>query len=136
MSEALTKKDRALVRERAGDKCEYCLLSKTHSFLSFHIDHIISQKHGGDNLISNLAWSCPQCNYHKGSDLGTRLAGQPEIIPLFNPRLNSWGDHFIIKGGRIVGLTDIGKATEKLLQFNASERLAQRQILIEANLFP
>jgi len=35
------------VRHRAAGRCEHCLFPESASELSFHIDHIIAQKHGG-----------------------------------------------------------------------------------------
>jgi hypothetical protein len=50
---------RRLVRERAGNRCEYCGLSHAQqSFPAFHIDHIIAQRHGGTDDPANLALSC------------------------------------------------------------------------------
>ena len=37
---------RRLVRERAGFRCEYCLIPETDVFYSLHVDHIIAEKHG------------------------------------------------------------------------------------------
>ncbi|MBX3436654.1 MAG: hypothetical protein KF861_04125 [Planctomycetaceae bacterium] len=49
----------------------------------------------------------------------TRSAG--DLVPLFNPRVDRWSDHFAVEEGRIVGLTAIGRATEQLLRLNLSE---------------
>jgi predicted restriction endonuclease len=50
---------RRLVRERAGNRCEYCGISQAQqSFPAFHIDHIIAQQHGGTDDPANLALSC------------------------------------------------------------------------------
>ena len=39
---------RELVRSRAGNRCEYCLLKQEHlPFASFQVEHIIPRKHGG-----------------------------------------------------------------------------------------
>lgn len=48
------------------------------------------------------------------------------MIPLFNPRLQSWDEHFDLIGPEIVGLTDIGRATVRLLDMNDDERLIMR----------
>lgn len=50
---------RRLVRERAGNRCEYCgMLQAQQSFPFFHVDHIIAQQHGGTDEPANLALSC------------------------------------------------------------------------------
>jgi hypothetical protein len=38
---------RRLVRERAGDRCEYCLIPESASFAPHWIDHVVAEKHGG-----------------------------------------------------------------------------------------
>jgi hypothetical protein len=52
--EALAK----LVRERAGDCCEYCRLPQIFSSTRFQIDHVIAEQHGGKTVFSNLALAC------------------------------------------------------------------------------
>ena|SRR5215813_1551344 len=57
---------RALVRERAGNRCEYCQLHQDDSPLAvLHIEHIIPKKHGGSTallVIENVpVVSCPHC---------------------------------------------------------------------------
>ena len=50
---------RKLVAQRAANRCEYCRLHEDDMFVSFEIDHVIAQKHGGGNEIDNLAFTCP-----------------------------------------------------------------------------
>ena len=71
MSHKVPQIIRSQVARRAQFKCEYCLMPEELSFLPFQIDHIISLEHGGGSEIDNLAYSCPHCNQHKGSDLST-----------------------------------------------------------------
>jgi hypothetical protein len=44
--------------------------------------------------------------------------------------------HFRLKGAMIQPLTDIGEVTARILQFNSSDRLLERQLLIEVNRYP
>jgi len=67
---------RKLVVERAGRRCEYCLVQEDSFFFSFEVDHIVSLKHEGDTALDNLALTCGTCNRHKGSNLGTFLDKQ------------------------------------------------------------
>lgn len=61
---------RDLVRRRAGECCEYCRLKQEHlPFVTFHVEHIIPHKHGGNDDPSNLAMACDRCNAHKGVNL-------------------------------------------------------------------
>ena len=43
------------VRERAGNRCEYCRLPQEFSALQLHIEHIIARQHGGLDELENLA---------------------------------------------------------------------------------
>jgi HNH endonuclease len=131
LSAAIKKK----VCFRAGDKCEYCLLPQKFSFYQFHIDHIISLKHGGSSEIDNLAYCCPDCNSFKGTDLATFLLNSNNLIRFFNPRKDSWDDHFEISDSLILGKTEIGSATEKIFQFNEIDRLIFRRELIRLQLY-
>ena len=40
---------RDLVRQRAGNRCEYCLLRQEHSDLTHHLEHIVPKQHGGSS---------------------------------------------------------------------------------------
>jgi hypothetical protein len=118
---------RRLVEERAGNRCEYCLIPSAIAFFSHEIDHVVAEKHEGKTDESNLALTCWRCNRHKGTDLGSFDPQTEEFCFLFNPRIQGWSDHFIQQGTRIEGLTPEGRTTAKLLQFNTDERLIERQ---------
>jgi hypothetical protein len=127
---------RQLVIERAQGKCEYCLIHQDDSIYSHEVDHVIARKHGGQTVAENLALSCLSCNRHKGSDLTTFDPLSNEIVPLFNPRRQTWSDHFTLDGIHIIGITPTGRATVFLLKLNASTRLAYRQVLIAQERYP
>ena len=45
-----------LVRERAGNVCEYCRLPQAATkYVRFHVEHIIAQQHNGPTESHNLA---------------------------------------------------------------------------------
>ena len=50
--------------ERAGTRCEYCLLPAEVGFFPHEIDHVIAAKHGGKTEPENLAYACWRCNRH------------------------------------------------------------------------
>ena len=125
---------RRLVEERANYRCEYCLLPNKVSFFPHEIDHIIAEKHGGKTDGDNLAFTCWRCNRHKGTDLGSFDPHTREFSFLFHPRQQKWSDHFAFEEAVIVGLTNEGRTTAKLLQFNSDERLAERKRLSSHNL--
>ncbi len=118
---------RRLVEERAGYKCEYCLLSADISFYPHEVDHVIALKHRGETIAENLAYACWRCNRYKGSDLGSFDPQTNEFSFLFNPRIHQWNEHFTVESTRIVGLTPEGRTTAQLLQLNSKERLAERR---------
>jgi 5-methylcytosine-specific restriction endonuclease McrA len=60
---------RQFVRMRAAQHCEYCGLPQEFSELRFHIEHVTSRQHGGDDDADNLALACPDCNFRKGPNL-------------------------------------------------------------------
>ena len=132
----ISKAKRLKVAKRARYRCEYCCLHEDDLFLSFELDHIIAIKHGGSDDLENLAYACPHCNQHKGSDLVTVLDDSDEFVPLFNPRVLLWEEHFRVLEGEIIPKTNIGRATVKLLQFNSPDLLILRKLLHEAGRYP
>ena len=131
----ITESLRDFVADRANSCCEYCLLDSKYSFFSFHIEHIISFKHGGQTEPDNLALACSICNFHKGSDIATRLLPQPELIRFFNPRTDTWADHFKLEeSGLIIAKTSIGEATIKIFKFNHPDSLIERKELLQKGL--
>ena len=127
---------RRLVTNRAGGLCEYCLIHEDDTFFGCEIDHIISLKHGGETEESNLAYACLSCNRHKGTDIGSVLADRAEFIRFFNPRSDQWSHHFRLEGALFKSITDIGKVTISILQFNSGERVFERETLIAIGRYP
>ena len=123
---------RQLVRNRAGNRCEYCLLPQRYAVVvRFHIEHLRARQHGEDDTPANLALACPHCNRFKGPNLTSYDPETDELMPLLNPRTQSWQEHFALDGIMIVGLTPIGRATVRLLHMNAEDRLKVRAVLKE-----
>lgn len=123
---------RKRVRQRAGLRCEYCLLAEADAFFPHEPDHIIAIKHGGDTTEENLALSCFDCNRFKGSDVASIDPDTGQLAPLFNPRSQVWSDHFKLDDSRITGLTSIGRVTERLLKLNLAERVEVRETLAKS----
>ena len=136
MSKTISIDLRRLVNERAGGRCEYCRLHQATSPYTHEIDHIVARKHGGQTVAENMALSCLACNRRKGSDLTTIDSVTAVVVPLFNPRVQLWTDHFVLHGARIDGLTPIGRGTVFLLALNAPDRLARRTTLLFEGLYP
>jgi hypothetical protein len=127
---------RRLVTARAEGLCEYCLLAEDDTFYGCEVDHVISEKHGGPTTAENLAYACVFCNQAKGSDIGSIHWETGEFIRFFNPRQDRWTEHFALSGIRIDSLTPVGAVTARILGFNTSERLLERQTLRAMNRYP
>ena len=118
---------RRLVRQRAGNRCEYCRLPQSKApFLTFHIEHIEARQHVADDSLDNLALACPDCNRSKGPNLVTLDPETRALVPLFHPRRDPWDDHFEYHGPHLFGKTTTGTATIRLLQMNSEERVEVR----------
>lgn len=126
---------RDIVRARAGNRCEYCHLPHSAQLMPFHVEHVIAKQHGGGDDLDNLAWSCDRCNAYKGPNLSSIDPQSGEIVQLFNPRRDSWHNHFVIDKAKIEGISQIGRATSRLLQMNARRRVDVRRELIEEGRF-
>jgi HNH endonuclease len=124
------------VIERSNNCCEYCRLSQIDNFFTFHVDHIISEKHDGETTEDNLCFSCPNCNGYKGSDIAGADPETQLSTFLYHPREQKWNDHFELDNGNIVGKTPGGRLTVKLLRFNEPERVAEREELIDLERYP
>jgi hypothetical protein len=91
----------------------------------------VARQHGGGSGSDKLALACPECNFHKGTNLAGVDPDTGQLVALFHPRRDRWEDHFDREGGRIVGKTRIGRTTVWLLEMNTAERLRWRQLLLE-----
>lgn len=127
---------RRLVAMRAEYLCEYCLIHEEDTFFGCEVDHIISEKHGGQTKSDNLAYACTFCNRAKGSDIGSLVWPAGTFSRFFNPRVDPWSAHFALDGIQIVALSDIGDITARILGFNSSDRLLERQALRALGRYP
>jgi len=133
----MTKAQRQRVRTRAGDRCEYCRLKQEHELhRPFHIEHIIAAQHRGGDDLENLALACQLCNLLKGPNLSGIDPDTEKLERLFHPRKDIWTEHVRFDGGRIVGVTAIGRTTAWLLEMNSDDREELRATLIESSEWP
>jgi len=85
---------RKRVAETARFRCGYCLTSQRIIGPLLEIEHVIPEALGGSSDEDNLFLACPLCNSHKSQRID---AVDPEsliVVPLFNPRVESWDQHF------------------------------------------
>jgi hypothetical protein len=139
----ISEKTRQIIRQRAKYLCEYCHSPERSSSNVFTIDHLMPQSLGGSDDLSNLALACRRCNERRYNFMsGTDPEVQQEVA-LFNPRLQSWADHFIwsADGLTVVGITSVGRATCHRLDMNDdfhNQKFIQesRQLWIEGGWHP
>ena len=127
---------RRLVATRANFLCEYCLIHEKDTAFGCAVDHIISLKHDGSSDDDNLAYACVFCNRFKGSDIGSIIWRTRDFIRFYNPRTDYWFQHFRLQDSVLQPLTEIGEVTARILGFNDSDRLLERQILINQKKYP
>lgn len=127
---------RQQIIERAKNCCEYCLLHERDSIYSHEVDHIIPEKHRGETIADNLCYACLDCNRNKGSDFASFDTSTGEVALLYHPRKDTWADHFELDDAKIIPLTAKGRVTEFVLKLNASKRLRNRKLLVEAGHYP
>lgn len=127
---------RELVRERAGNRCEYCRLPQDVSDLRFHIEHIVPRQHDGNDSLENLALACPACNLRKGPNLTGLDPTTGEIVRLFHPRHDAWSEHFAREGAFVRGKTDVGRTSVHVLDLNDPDRVRVRDGLRALGLWP
>ncbi len=111
-----------LIFADAGYRCGYCLTPASFLPVRFEIEHIIPESAGGKTARENLWLSCPSCNSFKGVKVEAIDPDTQKIVPLFNPRRQSWFEHFTwsIDDTRIIGSTANGRATVEALKLNHS----------------
>ena len=68
------------------------------------------------------------------STLASVLQGR--FVRLYNPRIESWADHFLLDGPLIKARSRIGAATIHVLGLNEPDRVEKRAVLIQAGCYP
>src|SRR5262249_47481859 len=111
---------KARVRERAGNRCEYCKLRQEDSPLAaLHVEHIRPRVHGGSDDLDNLALACIDCNLHKGTNLTGIDPDTNQVVELFHPRRQGWEEHFAWRGIRLDDKSAVGRITVPVLNMNS-----------------
>ncbi|HRH41296.1 MAG TPA: HNH endonuclease signature motif containing protein [Pyrinomonadaceae bacterium] len=135
MSSYISDRLRKDVAKRANFRCEYCKMPQLPIQLKHEPDHILPRKHGGENVLKNLAFACFGCNRHKGTDIASYDDLTGNLTAFYNPRTQIWAEHFQMQNAEIIPLTPEARVVVKILQINGTERIEQRQILIELGIF-
>ena len=72
-----------LVRRRAKNICEYCLLPQEWQEATFHVDHIEPLSAGGETKAENLALACVSCSLRKAARVRVRDSRTGRSVELF-----------------------------------------------------
>lgn len=118
---------RRFVIQRAANRCEYCGISQIGQVATFHIDHIVPVVAGGITATNNLALACVSCSLRKGARQTIQDPQTGSTVTVFNPRQQSWAEHFAWSGVKVVGLTPTGRAMVKALDLNRATLLSIRE---------
>ena len=127
--------DRA-VRDRAGNRCQYCQMHQSLQGATFHVEHILPLSRGGETRLGNLALACPSCNLHKADRTAAIDPATGASVPLFHPARDRWVDHFRFSRYDIEGRTVTGRATVLALNFNHPRRQRVRAAEQRFGLYP
>lgn len=129
---------RRQVRTDASACCGYCHSPEAFLGMPLDIEHIVPEALGGPTIRDNLCLACTRCNDFKGDRIEAvdPVAGQR--VPLFNPRLQRWIEHFAWSSGgtSIEGQTPTGRATVEALRLNNDFIVVARQFWVEAGRWP
>jgi hypothetical protein len=135
---SIPKTLREFVRQRAGNRCEYCLSHQEYVMGILQVEHWWPIARGGTDTAENLALACELCNQEKWAktDATDPITGQ--VTLLFNPRQQCWNDHFRWSkdGSEVIGLTSCGRATILALQLNNNLAITVRRNWVKAGWHP
>lgn len=118
---------RALVIERAQRRCEYCGLAQDGQEATFHVDHVVPRSAGGATDEGNLANACVGCSLRKGARQRAIDPATGVEATLFNPRRESWFEHFRWRDFVVEGVSPTGRATVDALGMNRPLMVAIRE---------
>jgi HNH endonuclease len=106
--------------------------------MRMEIEHFIPLALGGQTVEENLWLSCRRCNGFKGSLIRAIDPETQESVPLFNPRQESWHEHFVWSedGSEIIGLTPTGRATVIALNLNDPIAVTARKLWVSVGWWP
>jgi hypothetical protein len=126
------------VRESARFRCGYCLVSEALIGMLMEFEHLLPILLGGLTIESNLWLSCRTCNNAKRAQYEALDPVTNQLVLLFNPRLQSWDEHFGWSEDRleIEGRTPTARATVLALRLNDPIRLAARRLWVSVGWWP
>lgn len=132
------EKLRLHVFERAHLECEYCRSPQDLLLADLETEHIRPKAKGGKTVDDNLCAACRKCNELKRVQTEAADPDSGEVVPLYHPRTQMWGDHFEFSAGNglKLGKTATGRATIEVLQLNRTRAVLLRRLWTNAGWRP
>ncbi|MCP4655480.1 MAG: HNH endonuclease [bacterium] len=129
---------RRRVARQSRYRCGYCLSSEKIVGMTMTIDHLIPESLGGPTEEENLWLACSACNGRKGSRISARDPQTGEVAPFFNPREQSWDQHFEWSDTdtHILGKTPTGRVTVNALHLNRKSLVEGRRSWVKVGWHP
>lgn len=83
---------KAYVRDRTGNRCEYCRIHQRHYIITFHIEHIVARQHRGSDDTSKWRFRTLRTftgfvefyhdvHYYSRTELLTEQLTVPSVLP-------------------------------------------------------
>ncbi len=134
----VTASQRRQVIARANACCEYCVSQVAFSAQILSVEHTIPRYKLGETTLENLAFACQGCNGSKHTKTEGIDPVTQQITPLFNPRTQSWSDHFSWNDDYtlMIGMTRIGRVTIVELKLNRLGVVNLRKVLFISRKHP
>lgn len=128
MSTYLSEELRSRIEQADRRRCRYCLTTEANSGIPLTFDHLTPVSKGGLTSFENVCLACRPCNEFKSDDMKVIDPVTGETVPLFNPRVHDWNDHFAWSADatRVEGMSAIGRATTIALRMNRPMIVAAR----------
>jgi 5-methylcytosine-specific restriction endonuclease McrA len=135
---SISRAVRERVRIAARNRCGYYHAPQELVLGPLEIDHVLPEGQGGTSNEDNLWLACSVCNSHKAAKLMALDSTTQTVVPLFNPRLNRWNEHFRWDGdgAHALGITPIGRATVVALHLNNHQSVEVRKAWNSYGCFP
>jgi hypothetical protein len=135
---SLPERLKQYVRNRASNRCEYCLSHQNYILGHLQVDHIQPMSKGRTDKDTNLCLACELCNQYKWTQTEGIDPQARETVVLFNPRQYQWTEHFAWSdcSTRIVGKTACGRATIEALKLNNPLAVTVRRNWVGAGWHP
>jgi hypothetical protein len=129
---------REQVRQRSGNRCEYCLSHQDYVMGILQVDHVYPVSKGGQDTLDNLCLACELCNLYKSVKTEAIEPQTQSLIRLFHPRQQRWSEHFAWSrdGTEIMGLSPCGRATVLALKLNNGLSMTVRRNWVRAGWHP